>query len=186
MLVAGGVVSALAWIVINRRLNLIDPKHLPSFGILRQKPVGLLLIAHESLSMLNPLTGSYAPFRTNATGTSIGSSNTLDLQAITATLVEYLVIAGGLSGIFAKRKNWAHWTGLLSLVLLYLGGMVLGIGLWRTYDVDPSLSGRYGLSVAPLLALALASTLRGRWIVGGLWVFSTAVCGLTWMYLLAA
>ena len=59
-----------------------------------------------------------------------------------------------------------------SLAALYIGGVLLGLGLWWTYNVDPGLVGRYGLSVAPLLALSLVAAVRGKWILRTLWGFS--------------
>jgi hypothetical protein len=185
-LLLGGVVSALAWVIINRRLNLIDPAHLPSFNELRKVPVGLALIAHESLLMLNPVAGSFSAFRTNAIGTPIGRDQSLNIQAITSTFLTYLFLAGGLAGLFVQRRRWNHWLGLLSLPVLYVGGIVLGIGLWRTYHIDPSISGRYGLSVVPLLALALVVNVRGRWVLAALWTFAVALVGLSYFYMLAA
>ncbi|HVB91470.1 MAG TPA: hypothetical protein VND70_05155 [Acidimicrobiales bacterium] len=185
-LVLGCTACAVGWIIANRELSLINPKTLSSFAALRTGPVGLTLIARESLSMLNPLAGSYAPFRTNAIGTPAGTFDSLNLQPITATLTEYLFLAVGLTGIFVTPRRWPHWLGLLSLLVLYVGGIVLGFGVWHTYSADPSVGGRYGLCVAPLLALALASIVRSWGAVVGLWVFSIATVGLTYFYLLAA
>jgi hypothetical protein len=75
---------------------------------------------------------------------------------------------------------------LLSICLLFVVGVILGIGIWRTYNADPGLSGRYGLSAAPLLALALVSAVRGRWVIAGLWVLSITLCGLTFWYIFAS
>jgi hypothetical protein len=182
MLILGGGISALAWILISRKLSLIDPKNLPSFQILRTVPVGLWLIVRESLTMFNPLSDSFHPFRTNALGAPVGPL--LNLQAITAELTEFLLIGAGLSAIFVSPRKWPHWLGLLSLAVLFAGGIVLGVGVWKTYGADPSISGRYGLSVAPLLVLALVGALRGRVATIGLWVFSVGVLGLTYGYLL--
>jgi hypothetical protein len=186
MMLLGAAASAVAWILIDHRLNLIDPRSLPSFGILRTVPVGISLIAKEALNLLNPLANSFAPFRTNAAGSEIGPTISLNLQTMTAKLVEYLFVASGLGVAIVEKRQWSHWLGGASLVGLYLGGLVLGIGLWRTYNVDPSLSGRYGLAVAPLLGLALVANLRGRWMVGALWAFSVSLFGLTVVYIMAA
>jgi hypothetical protein len=185
MMLAGGVVATLAWVIINRSLNLINPKTLPSFGVLRLQPVSLALIARESVSMFSPLTGSYDPFRTDGSGNTIGTMLSVNLQQITAPVIEYFLIAGGLAGLFIRDRKWPHWLGLSSLLFLYLGGLLVGIGLWRTYNVDPSVSGRYGLAVAPLLVLALVAALRGRWVVNGILALSVAVYGLTFLYLFA-
>jgi hypothetical protein len=182
MLVLGGAVAALTWIVVSRYLNQINPRFLPSFDVLRRSPIGVSQIAHEALSMLNPLAGSYAPFRTNAMGSALGPTSLMNLQPITATIAEYLLLAAGLAGLFIKPRKWAHWLGLFSMASLYVGGILLGIGVWRTYNVDPSLSGRYGLAVAPLLALALVATLRGKWVTRALGGFVAALVPLTILY----
>jgi hypothetical protein len=182
-LLAGAVLSALAWIIINRHLNLINPKTLPTFDILRMKPIRFSDIAREALTMLNPLGASFDPWRTNTIGRPLASVLSRNLQTITSTLTQFLLIAGGLAGLFVHPRRWPHWLGLTSLATLYLGGIVLGVGVWRTYNANPSLSGRYGLAVAPLLVLALVAGLRGRAAVIGVWAFSLATCALAYFYL---
>ena len=140
----------------------------------------------KAFLMLNPLAGSYSLFRTNASGVPIGTALSLNLQQITATALQYMLLAGGVAALFVRRRMWAHWVGLTSIVTLYVGGIVLGIGLLRTYSSDPSLSGRYGLAVAPFLALALVATVRGRWVVMAVVGASVALVGLTYYYTLAA
>ncbi len=67
------------------------------------------------------------------------------------------------------------------------GGAVLSaawcsaVGLLFGYDIDPSLTGRYGMSLAPLLALGLVAAIRGRAVLGVLWAvalatFTTTLC----------
>jgi hypothetical protein len=185
MLLAGGIISALAWVIINRHLNLVDPKTLPTFADRRKGTVDLSLIANESVQMLNPLTGSYHPFHTNAVGATVASSFSLRVQTITATVAECLLLVGGLAGFFVRPRRWPQWTGILSLLILYVGGIGLGLAIWRTYDADPGVTGRYGLCVAPLLALALGATLRRQWAIYGMWIFSVVTVGATYFYLLA-
>jgi hypothetical protein len=184
-LALGGVLSAGAWVVIFHRLSLINPKVLPSFRSLRQAPVGLSLIAKEALSVWNPLNGSYAPYRTTRTGVVLGTVNSMNLESITGTLLQYLFLGAGLAGLFVRRRRWSHWLGLLTLAFLYLVGFTLGVSAWHTYNADPGLSGRYGLSAAPLLGLALAAGARSRAVVVGLWVFSVILFGLNLWYSLA-
>ena len=185
MLLAGAALMLLAWTFIDTHLNLVDPRTFQAFSSRRQGSIGFSLIARESIEMLNPLTGSYHPFRTNADGSTIGSALSLKLQSVTATLTELLFLSGALAGLVVRPRKCPHWLGVLSLVVLYVGGLVLGFVVWRTYKDDPGVTGRYGLCVAPLLALALASSIRRRWAVYGLWVFSLATLGLTYTYLLA-
>jgi hypothetical protein len=81
-----------------------------------------------------------------------------------------------------RPRRWSHWLGLVSLPVLYIGGFVVSVGLWWTFRIAPSNSARYGLCVAPLLALALVASVRGRWAVNGLWIFAVALFGLTVFY----
>jgi hypothetical protein len=185
-LLVGGVVAAVSWLIVSRQLNLINPKVLPSLNILRLAPVGVAHVASEAITLLNPLNGSYDPFRTTATGTVLGTPSSLSFELITGIVLQYLFIAAGFGGLFVRRRQWSHWLGLLSICLLFVVGVILGIGIWRTYNADPGLSGRYGLSAAPLLALALVSAVRGRWVIAGLWVLSITLCGLTFWYIFAS
>jgi hypothetical protein len=184
MLLLGAAVSSLAWIIIDNRLDLIDPRTLPTFDVLRGTPVSLSLLAKEAISMLNPLGGAYFSFHTNATGLDVGPALSLNLQHITATASEYLLLGAGLAIAFVRRKTWAHWTGFLSLVVLYVGGIVLGIGIWLTYRCDPALSSRYGLAIAPLLVLALVALVRGRWVLASLWAYAVSVFALAFVFMI--
>ena len=184
-LLLGALVCVVLWVVVNRQLDLIDPRSLPTFDVLRTQPVTISQIARESLLMLNPLGGSFSLFRTTASGGLRGSALSLNLQQITATALQYMLLAGGVAALFVRRRIWAHWVGLTSIVTLYVGGIVLGVALFRTYSSDPSISGRYGLAVAPFLALALVATIRGRWVVLAVVSASVALVGLTYYYAVA-
>jgi hypothetical protein len=56
---------------------------------------------------------------------------------------------------------------------------LFGLGLRLNYDIDPSLSARYALPVAPLLILTLIAAARGKWVVRGLWAFGLASLAVT-------
>ena len=186
LLAIGAVLTVIAWSVISRQLSLITPKTLPSLGTLRGYPVGVALIAREATLLLTPATGSFAPFRSNNSATVPATSALAQhLQTITSLLLGYLFIAGGAAGLFVRRRQWNHWLGLLSLPALFVGGIVLGVGIWLTYNADPGLSGRYGLPLLPFLALALVVSARGKWVLGGLWTVAVGLCGLDFFYLLA-
>jgi len=185
-LAIGAVVTVVAWSVISNRLSLIDPKTLPALGALRGYPVGVALIAREALTLLTPATGSYDAFRTTTSATvPVSSLLSQHLQTITGVLLGYLFIAGGAAGLFVRPRRWHHWLGLLTLAALFVGGIVLGVGIWLTYDADPGLSGRYGLALLPFLAIALVTAVRGRWVLGGLWASAIALCGLDFFYMLS-
>jgi hypothetical protein len=172
-LLIGGVASALAWVAISRNLAIINPKKLPPFEVLRTGPRGLEQIARESLLLLGPVTDSYNVYRAHL------SAAAQNLRPVIDEVHRTLFLAGGLAGIFVGRRRWYHWMGLSSVATLYLGGLVLGIGLWLSYDIDPSLAGRYGMSVAPFLALGLVAAIRGRWVLGALWAVALATFATT-------
>ena len=168
-LALGGLASAVIWIVVSRQLAVVNVKDLLPFEVLRTGRHGLGLIAGEAVRLLGPVTDSYNVFRPDMSLTAY------DLRPVVNEVLRTLLLAGGLAGLFVSRRRWHHWTGLLSVGVLYVGGIVLGIGLWVTYDIDPALSGRYGMSLAPLLALGLVAAMRGRVARGLLWVVGVGV-----------
>ena len=102
------------------------------------------------------------------------SPETLDsnTQAPFYTVLGFLVIGAGLGGLFVTPRRWNHVLGLISVAALYLGGLAFGLSLMLTYDIDPGLSGRYALSLGPLLILVLAASVAGRWSQRALAVFA--------------
>jgi hypothetical protein len=183
-LVVGGLVSAVTWLIVEQHLAIVDPRTLPTFDILRTSPIYVTTILRESLLMLQPLTGSFDPFRSSNSGLPTSSVQSLDLQAILATLLQYVVIAGGLAGLFVSRRRWSHWVGLVTVAMLYLGGIALGASVYLTYRTDPQIQGRYGLALVPLLILALVASVRGRWIVWGLWALGVVTFGMSLYFML--
>lgn len=184
-LLIGGFFSVAAWAVIQKKLALIDPRDLPTFNVLRTHPVGPLLIAQEAVGLLGPLTNSYVAFRSSNLATTVVSVRATYLEQVYSHCLTYLVLAGGLAGLFVSRRRLSHWIGLLTVPALYFGGFALGLSLWLTYNTDPGLSGRYGLSLAPLLALALIGAVRGLWVERGIWAFAIAGFGLDLWLMLA-
>jgi hypothetical protein len=184
-LLVGGLVSALLWVAVSRSLVLVDPRHLGAFNILRSKPVTLSSIAQESLSLFAPATDSFAAFRSTASATAVMSPQSMNLQAIMAQILQYLLLAGGVSGLFVLRRHWYHWLGLACLPLLYIGGVALGISIWFVYHADPGVTGRYGLALAPFLAIALVAAVRGTFILVGIWLFALLTFGLSFYFMLA-
>jgi len=168
-LLIGGAAAAATWLVVSQKLSLVNLRTFAVFGILRTHPVGLALIAREALTLLAPATGSFDPLRSDQ---SMQSGN---LEIITGTLLMYLLVAGGLAGLFVRRRQWFHWLGLTTVPLLYVGGVALGISIWHTYNTDPGLSGRYGMS----LALALCAACRGKWPLRAIWLFGLVSFGLS-------
>lgn len=183
-LLIGSVAAAMTWEIVERSLSIANPRTIKSFAGLRAIPTQGSTFFREALLMLQPLTGSYDPFRTSSTIASPSSQTSLDVQMVMATILQYLVLAGGLACLFVIKKQWSHWIGLVSLVVLYVGGVVLGASLFATYDANPGISGRYGLSLAPFLVLGLVACLRGRWSRRAVWLFALGSFGLSFVYML--
>lgn len=179
MLIAA-LLGVVAWTVTSQRLALIDLKTLPSMGVLRGYPVDVGMIAKEALLLLLPATADYAPFRAIAS-TTVAASSLLstNLQQIIGTVVGYLFLGGAAAGAFVRRRQWYHWMGLFSIPVVFVGGLVMGIGIWLSYNADPGLGARYGLSLLPFMALALVAAVRGRFLLGSLWAFAAGTGAVT-------
>ena len=163
-LLFGGLVAALLWIITSRQLALIGPMEIIAFNALRGNSVGPDVVLNETTRLLSPITDSYV------------SPDTLsqDLQAFFTQLLKALVLAGGLSGLFVSARKWNHWIGITALGSLVIGGALFGASLKLIYQIDPGLSGRYGLAVGPLLILALVAGASGVWVIRALWLFALA------------
>jgi hypothetical protein len=83
-----------------------------------------------------------------------------------------------------SRRRWSHWVGLVTVAMLYVGGIVLGASVYLTYRTDPQIQGRYGLALVPLLIMALVASARGRWIVWGLWALGVVTFGMSLYFML--
>ncbi len=131
-LILGALLPTAIWVGLSRSLATIPLEQIPAFDVLQGKPVNLLVIAREALLVLSPLTDAYTPF-------AAPFPNTYRVLAI---LLRVLVLGTALTGclVWAKR-GWWHDVGPVVVAGLYLGGVVLGIGIWRAYQVDPGLFG---------------------------------------------
>jgi hypothetical protein len=156
-LLLGAILALCLWVVIHRSLALIDLRDEPAFAPLREVPHTLAVVLREAVALLQPVTSDLA--------VALVSAGTLDqdVQKPLHALLGFVLIAAGLAGLFVTPRRWPHVLGLIAVPALYLGGVGLGLSLIVTYQADPGLGGRYGLSVAPLLILALAAALDGRW-----------------------
>jgi hypothetical protein len=177
-LLAGGAISLLGWVVASRTLATVNLRTLPFLSVLRVHPTSVWTIAQESTLMFLPLTGSYSAYQ-DVYPNSTGFSNLMSAEAVVIAVAGYLLIAGGLSGMFVVRKSLSNVLGLMVLPCLYVGGLLLGIGIWTSYNADPGLGSRYGLSLAPLLVLALIGSLRERWTSILVWSIGIASTVLT-------
>jgi hypothetical protein len=168
-LLAGGIASAGIWTVIHRSLALIDLKTEPTFGVLRGGPHTPGLVLREAATILSPLTGSFV------------SQGTLgqDVQVPLFTLLGFVIIGGAIAGLFVTPRRWSHTLGLIAVPTLYAGGVLFGFGLVINYRIDPGLSGRYGVSMVPLIVLVIAANLAGRWAKGAVALFGFALFAVT-------
>jgi hypothetical protein len=185
-LVIGGGISVLAWLIVFHARALINPRDLPTFAVLRVGAYGWSTTVGEAVSLLAPLTDSYAAFRTSAAAVTREGLLSQNLQVFMGNVLQYLILAGGLAWLFVRPRRWSHWLGVVALPVLYLGGVVLAASVYLTYDANPGLSGRYGLSLAPVLVLGLIGSLRGRWAGRMLGIFAIASVGLSFYFMLDA
>jgi len=168
-LLIGGVLAAALWTVLHRSRALIDLTDEPTFEVLRGTTRSLGLVIREAVELFRPLTGLSGGF--------VGlSPDTLDqnAQAPFYSVLSFLLIGGGLAGLFVSPRRWPNVLGLIAVPALYVGGVVFGLGLMTTYDIDPGLSGRYALSLGAVLVLVLAASATGRWTQRALAVYAFA------------
>jgi hypothetical protein len=164
-LLLGGATSAGVWVIIHQSIALIDLKDEPAFKGLRAFPHTFGVVLGEATALFQPLTGDVA--------VSLASSGTLgqDVQKPLYAALSFVLISAGLAGMFVSPRRWSHVLGLIVVPMLYVGGVVFGLGLTTIYQIDPGLSGRYGLSLAALLILVLAASVAGTWpkrVIAGL------------------
>lgn len=182
MALLGAALAVAGWYVAFRRLELFNLQVRPSLALLQlygTPHFGLIL--RQALTLLTPLTGVGAAYRSTATGATAGPA---DAEVVTAALLEFLVLGGALAWLFVRPRRWVHWIGLVSLPVLYLGGVAIAESSWLLHHTYPGLVGRYGLSVAPLLILGLVGSLRGRWAVAAAGTFAVGYAALVPYFLL--
>jgi hypothetical protein len=169
-LLAGGVATAVLWVIIHRSIALISLTDEPTLEGMRGGSQGLGPVLRVATSFLQPLTGEVAVGLVSAA--TLGQ----DAQQPLHAALGFLLIGAGLAGMFVSPRRWQHVIGLISVPALYFGGVVIGLGFMVGFGTDAGagVSGRYGMSVAPLLLLGLAASLRGRWAVGAVAVLAVA------------
>ena len=165
----GGVFSVLAWALIERHMSLINPTTLITFDVLRTRGVGLSLIASEAVALFGPLVDAPAPLLSGSGIQVLGNPTALNLYTIFKFALLYLPLAAGLAILFKKKPNFFNWLGFLTLGTLYFGGFILGCAMWKTYDIDPGLSGRYGLCLAPFLIITVLGLASNKLPRLGIW-----------------
>jgi len=151
-MMGGAVAGTLLWVIYYRAAATIEPKKLPTFDVLRTGPVNLGNILGQAKSFLAPLTDSYNPF-----GVWNG-----EVYGLLATLGMLAIVAGLAAGAYVRERTWWSISGPIVLTSLYVGGVIIGIGIWRAYDINPGVSARYALPMLPLAALILPAGLQRR------------------------
>jgi len=151
-MMGGAVAGTLLWVGYYRAVATIEPKKLPTFDVLRGGPVNPGNILSQAKSFLAPLTDSYNPF-----GVWNG-----EVYGLLATLGMLTIVAGLAAGAYARERTWWSVSGPIVLTCLFVGGIIIGVGIWRAYDINPGVSGRYALPMLPLVALIVPAGLQRR------------------------
>lgn len=169
-LLVGGVAVAVLWVIVHRSIALVSLTEEPALEGLRGGSQSLGPVLRVATTFLQPLTEEVA--------VGLVSAATLqqDVQQPFYAALGFLLIAGGLAGLFVSPRRWPHVVGLISVPALYLGGVVLGLGFMVGFGTDAGegVSGRYAMSVAPVMLLCLAEALRGTWTVVSVGVLAVA------------
>jgi hypothetical protein len=169
LLILGGALSSLVWSALEMSRSIADPKTISTFNVLRGTPVGLSKIASESLQMLGPLTNSYSALLSNNGTHIVGNLTAINFLTISTFCLYGLLLAAGFSILFLSPRKLLSWLAFVSVCGLFLGGFVFGVVNWRTYDIDPSITARYGIAVGSFLVLSVIGLLRGKWSKIGVW-----------------
>jgi hypothetical protein len=170
VLLTASVVVAGGWGAVANALALVDARTLPIYAVRPMPDLHLDVLLSEATTLLAP-----------ATGTLPAGTLTRPIQTFTSELIRALFLLAGGAALFSRRRDWFHLLGAAALAVLLAGGFAYGFVVWVTLRMDPGTGSRYGLSVLPVLAVALAFLAeRGRvvWLVGAVGVV-TAVTTLS-------
>ena len=156
------------WAVFVSRTTQVPLDTLAPFEVLRGGKVTIQLIMNQALVGLRPLTQSFAPF----------NGVDRDLISVVNFFVDFSLLFACAAGIFLVSRTWWSVTGPLILLGQYLGTIALGISFWLTYNINPGLSSRYGLSVVPLMVLVLCAGIQRKYTKIGVSMASAAIAGI--------
>jgi hypothetical protein len=186
VMLLGAAAATIAWSVVFHALSLVDLRTDAVVQLGGNGEFGFSGLINNAIATLAPFTNTPAPiYQWTPLAAPAGTGWAAAISSIQNNLVELLTVGAGLSWIFVKEKGWAQWLGGASLLMLYVGSLILGISIAATYGFDSALPGRYGIPVGVLLVLALIGAIEGR---GARLAFSTvsaAAFGLTFWYMLA-
>ena len=149
-LLASSIAATLAWVVYFNATATIAPETLPTFDVMRAPGFQFTTILNQAMTFFAPFTDSYQPFQ-------FWNTSVFD---ILHRMSMYALVAGCAAGVFVASRKWWSAIGPLVLAGLYAGGVVIGIGIWRTYDINPGVSGRYALPMVPILVLILCAGIQ--------------------------
>jgi hypothetical protein len=162
-MLAGAFVGVVAWSVAFQVLALANPSNFKPFRLDTDGHTGILDLGHQALTMLFPFTNlALVDFQWTAAGVVHTTVGLARIQKLNAYIVSALLLTAGFAWLIPGRRTWAQWLGVTSMLTLFFGGWALGISILLTYGFNTSLPGRYGLSIAVLLTLALIGVLEGR------------------------
>jgi hypothetical protein len=149
-LLVSSIAATLAWVVYFNATATIAPETLPTFDVMRAPGFQFTTILNQAMTFFAPFTDSYQPFQ-------FWNTSVFD---ILHQISRYTLVAGCAAGVFVTSRKWWSAIGPLVLAGLYAGGVVIGIGIWRTYDINPGVSARYALPMAPVLVLILCAGIQ--------------------------
>jgi len=176
LLLLGGLAATLIWTGVHNTAALIDVRDDPALASLRHGPRDLGSVLASLSALLWPLVGDPATVLVRHYSPDIlGAPALRPLHALLAAGP----IAVGLSALFVSPRRWPNVLGLLSMGLLVIGAFVLAVGFIVLYDQDPDPSPRYGISLAPMFALALGAAVVGRWARGAVVAFAVLLFAAT-------
>ena len=170
VLLGSSFFGVLAWSIWQKHIEIQTLQSLCSV-VNGGGPYHVSMLFTDPLSLWEPLTESFTSFNPVLHSYSFATM----AFTILSTMLAFGLVAGGLSIVFARDKNWAHWIGLFSLIALYVVGVSLAFNDWSICRSSFGAEGRYGLSCAPLLVLAFLGASRGKWIARFLWVFGLSL-----------
>ena len=171
MLTGAAMLSAAAWFVIHAILA--TPVVVPIPGAAGE--LRLLDVVENLTTLITPV--SYG-LPTDALGTPPYWA----LGGILGVLVLGATVYPVLRGTFSER--WERLAGSAGLTML-LGGGLFAVGSYFLYG-NVTVSARYGLSLIPVLGVALAAAIRWRPALWGLWVFAVGQLALVLSALVSA
>jgi hypothetical protein len=163
-LLVGAGFAVLAWAVVRDSIGLVSFSELPIARDTR------LLGGSRIGPFIDDITGFFGLTTDSFASTWFQDS----LQTAFSEIFRTLLLVAAFMGVFVKPRRWFHVLGLSTLVTMIVGAVGVALAFWVAFSQNPSTEHRYGLALAPLLAVAVAAMIestREKWVV--------ALCGGT-------